>query len=232
MGKEPLILLPGTLCDERLWESQLNGLADVADITIGDTTKQSSIEGLAQDVLTKAPPKFSLAGLSLGGIVALEIMRISPDRVNKLALLSSNPFPPKAEQQQTWQKFIKMTENNQFIDITKEYLLPVLVNEENQSNQMVNTIIQMAENIGPKAYLNQLRAVMDREDQTSILSTITCPTLLMVGAKDVVCPITMTEYMKNIIPNSEMKTVENAGHLVTLEKSAEVTKTMRNWISS
>lgn len=232
MAKEPLLLLPGTLCDEQLWESQVAGLADIADVSVGNLTNENSIEGLAQAVLAKAPSKFSLAGLSLGGIVALEIMRVAPERVNKLALLSSNPFPPKPEQQEMWDTFIEMTENDQFIEVTKDYLLPVLVHDKNRSEQMNNTIIEMAENIGSKAYINQLKAVMNRADQTSILSTISCPTIVMVGEKDIVCPVKMTEYMADTIPSAKMVVIKNAGHLVTMEKPVEVTKSMRDWLLS
>ena len=93
MDKVPLILLPGTLCDERLWE--MVNLSDLADVKVCDVSKADTIEGIAKSVLEEAPDKFALAGLSLGGIISLEIMRIAPERVMKLALLDTNPNPPQ-----------------------------------------------------------------------------------------------------------------------------------------
>lgn len=227
----PLVLLPGTLCDERLWHYPMESLADIADMTVGNLSRYDTINALAEDVLSNAPDKFALAGLSLGGIVALEIMRIAPERVLKLALLDTNPYPPKVEQKSTWETFFEMVKNNQFMDITKIHLLPVLIHPDKQSDKaLVSSILQMAETIGEEAYVNQLKAVMNREDQRPILSSIICPTTIIVGREDIVCPVQISEYMAENIPNSEIKIIENAGHLITLDQPELVGEQLRKWL--
>lgn len=229
--KIPLVLLPGTLCDARLWQYQLRSLDDIADITVGDLSRHDTIKDLAEDVLSEAPKEFILAGLSLGGIVALEIMRIAPERVLKLALLDTNPFPPRIEQRSTWDRYFEMIANNQFMDITKEHLLPVLIHPDKQKDkEVVSVILQMAEKVGEKAYINQLKAVMNREDQRTILPSIKCPTMIIVGKEDHICPVHMSEYMAATVPNAKIEIIENAGHLVTLEQPEKVSRHLREWL--
>lgn len=230
MEKEPLILLPGTLCDERLWNQQINGLVNIADASVISLHNHDSIEGLALEVLSKAPQKFSMAGLSLGGIVALEIMRLAPDRVNRLALLSTNPFLPRPEQQEVWNKFIALSKSGNFLDITKDYLLPVLIDDANRTGELEHIIIEMAEQIGAAGYVNQLRAVASRKEQSSILSTIKCPTIVIGGEEDKVCPVSLIEYMGNAIPNAKQQIVSNAGHLITMEQPEKVTDALKEWL--
>lgn len=231
MEKTPVILLPGSLCDERLWQPQLEFLTDLAEMTVGKLSDFDRIEDLAENILSEAPEKFALAGLSLGGIVALEIMRIAPERVMKLALFDTNPFPPRMDQKATWNKFLKMVDDNKFLEITEKHLMPVLIHRDHQKNKvLVDTIIQMAKTIGEKAYVNQLLAIMNREDQRGILPTIKCPTTVIVGRQDAVCPIEMSEYMVKKIPQAKLRVVENAGHLPTLEQSEIVNTYMREWL--
>jgi len=227
----PLILLPGTLCDERLWQYQLESLQDIAKVTVGNITQHNTIKALAEDVLAKAPREFALAGLSLGGIVALEIMRIAPERVLKLALLDTNPYPPRLEQRSMWERFFEMIDNNQFMDITREHLLPVLIHPDKQNNEeVVSVILDMAEKVGEDAYINQLKAVMNREDQRTILPSITCSTTIIVGREDRVCPVHMSEYMAASVTNATLEIIENAGHLITLEQPENVTRHLRRWL--
>ncbi|MBO1909822.1 alpha/beta fold hydrolase [Sporosarcina sp. 6E9] len=227
----PLIFLPGTLCDARLWQYQMESLEGIADITVGNISRKDSIKALAMDVLSEAPQEFALAGLSLGGIVALEIMRIAPERVTKLALLDTNPYPPKIEQRRIWDRYFEMITNNQFMDITKKHLLPVLIHPDQQNDkELVSVILRMAETVGEEAYINQLKAVMNRNDQTSILPTISCPTTIIVGKEDQICPVHMSVYMATTIPGSNIKIIENAGHLITLEQPEIVNKYLREWL--
>ncbi|WP_252502016.1 alpha/beta fold hydrolase [Sporosarcina sp. Marseille-Q4943] len=227
----PLVLLPGTLCDERLWKYQMESLADIADLAVANISNHDTLTALAEEVLSEAPQEFALAGLSLGGMVALEIMRIAPERVLKLALLDTNPYPPRPEQKDTWNNFFKMIDNNQFMDITKKHLLPVLIHPDKQDDEAtVLTILQMAEAIGEEAYVNQLKAVMSREDQRRILSSVTCPVMIMVGKDDVVCPVPMSEYMASQIPHATLEIIEDAGHLITLEQPENVSQRLKKWL--
>lgn len=232
MKKIPLILLPGTLCDERLWQHQVKALEDIVEITIVDISRSDTIKGIAKDVLAEAPERFALAGLSLGGIVALEIMRLEPERVLKLALFDTNPNPPREEQLVGWQKVLDSEKTAQFIHEITDELLPALIHPDRQNDEeLKRTIHQMAASIGTEGYIRQLKAVRSREDQRSVLSTILCPTMLFVGQQDIVCPPSLSEYMQQQIPHAEMVVIENAGHLPTLEQPSVVNEQMNYWLS-
>ena len=230
MAKVPLILLPGTLCDERLWETV--NLSDLADVKVCDVSKADTLEGIAKSVLEEAPDKFALAGLSLGGIISLEIMRIAPERVIKLALLDTNPNPPSLEQIEGWERFIDMANNGQFLDITINHLLPVLIHPHRRNDEgLVSTIIDMAEKVGIEGYINQLKAVMTRSDQRPILSTISCPTMILVGREDRVCPLRMSEFLTENIPAANLEIISHSGHLSPLEQPEKVSAALREWLS-
>ncbi|MEK4023932.1 alpha/beta fold hydrolase [Sporosarcina sp. FSL W7-1283] len=230
--KIPLLLLPGTLCDDRLWQFQIQGLEDEVNITVGELSKQDSIEALADEILSKMPDKFAVAGLSFGGMVALEIVRKAPERVLKLALLDTNPFPPKEEQISNWNSFLDMIQTQRFGEIVKDYLLPVLIHPDKQSNdELVETIFKMADTMGEEGYINQLRALKKRVDQTTVLPFITCPTLVIVGRQDIVCPIELSKYMADTIPNASLKIVEDSGHLTTMEQPEVVYELLKEWIT-
>ncbi|MCK1992254.1 alpha/beta hydrolase [Peribacillus muralis] len=229
MAKVPLILLPGTLCDERLWETM--NLSDLAEVKVCDVSKADTIEGLAKSVLEDAPERFALAGLSLGGIISLEIMRLAPERVMKLALLDTNPNPPQPEQISGWERFIEMANNGQFLDITRKYLLPVLIHQDRRHDEaLVSKIIDMAEKVGKVGYINQLKAVMTRSDQRPILSAIDCPTMILVGKEDMVCPVQMSEFLTENIPGARLEIVNHSGHLSALEQPEKVSALLRDWL--
>ncbi|NGP45688.1 alpha/beta fold hydrolase [Bacillaceae bacterium SIJ1] len=233
MAKDALILLPGTLCDERLWAHQTESLADIANVTIGDVTKDDSVKEMAQTILKQAPEHFALAGLSLGGIVAMEVVHQAPERVTKLALLNANPYGPKPEQKQAWDQWLRMVEEGRFSEITENHLLPQLIHPERQSNpQLTSTIMDMAEQIGPEAYVRQLRAVATRTDARERLRQIKCPTLLLVGRDDPVCPVQLHEEMAELIPHSTLEVIEHCGHLSTMECPEAVTSALQNWLRS
>jgi pimeloyl-ACP methyl ester carboxylesterase len=231
MTKEHLILLPGTLCNENLWRNQIDDLADVAAIQVGDLTNDDTIQGMATSILNKAPALFSLAGLSMGGIVATEIMRQAPERVKKLALLDTNPNPPLPEQIKGWENFIDMAQHGKFMDVTEKYLLPVLIHPDRQKDlDLIETIKKMAEDVGPKGMINQMKALMTRPDGRENLSAIECPTLVLLGRQDMLCPIDMHEYLVSNIPNASLSVIEECGHLSTLERPEEVTSCLYDWI--
>jgi pimeloyl-ACP methyl ester carboxylesterase len=230
MPRTPLVLLPGTLLDAELFGHQIAHLADVADVIVGDLANDDSIAGMARTVLAAAPLRFALAGLSLGGIVAFEIMRRAPERVSRLALLDTNPLPPRPEQLAAWAELGGLAEAGG-LDQVVDRLLPGLFRPGWRADEgAVRAVRTMAERIGPEAYGRQLRALAGRADNRPTLGTLACPTLVLVGRQDALTPVATHEEMAAAIPNAALVIVEQCGHLSTLEQPQAVTAALRYWM--
>lgn len=226
-----LVLLPGMLCDAGLFAHQTEHLAEVAEVGVGDLTRDDSVGGMARTVLDGAPERFSLAGLSLGGIVAMEVMRRAPERVERLALVDTSPLPPRPDQLETWDGFERMTAEGRFMEVTTERLMPALVHPSRQGEpDITNAIERMAENVGEEAFLRQLSAQRGRPDSRESLARIECPTLVLCGRQDALCPFALHEEMAGTISGAVLVPVEGCGHLSSLERPEAVTAVLRYWM--
>ena len=231
-GKPRLVLLPGMLCDVALFAHQTEHLAEVADVGVGDLTRDDSVAGMAQTVLGAAPETFALAGLSLGGIVAMEVVRRAPGRVERLALLDTTPLPPRPEQLETWDEFERMTGEGRFTDVTTGRLMPALIHpSRREDGYLTGAIERMAENVGGGAFLRQLSAQRGRPDSRESLTGIECPTLVLCGREDALCPYPLHEEMAGLVPGAALVPVERCGHLSSLERPEAVTAVLRYWLA-
>lgn len=227
----PLVLLPGLLCDARLWGHQVLHLADMADITVPDLTGADSLAALAGQVLARAPDRFALAGLSMGGYLAFEIIRQAPDRVARLCLLDTTARPDTAEQLERRMGLIRLAEGGRFASVPG-LLLPNLVHPDRLADEaLATTITAMALDTGAEAFCRQQRAIMGRPDSRPALARITVPTLCIVGGEDAITPPDRAEEMAAAIPGARVAVVERCGHLSTLEQPDAVTALMRQWLA-
>ena len=233
MKKFPLVLVPGLLCDAQLWQPQVEDLADVADIWIAAHTRSDTMAGVARDVLADAPfASFALAGLSMGGYIALEIMRQAPQRVARLALLDTAAGAELPEQTQRRMDFIALAERGKFLGIT-DVLLPLLIHPSRRAERsLTDTIKSMAKNIGKDAFMRQEYAIMSRADSLGLLATIACPTLVLCGRQDELTPLARHEEIAAGIKGARLEVIEDCGHLSTLEKPAEVNAALRCWLAA
>lgn len=227
----PLVLVPGLLCDAQLWQPQAESLADIADIWIADHTRSDSMAGVARDVLAGAPfERFALAGLSMGGYIALEIMRQAPRRVIRLALLDTAATAEQREQTQRRMELIALAERGEFPRVT-EILLPLLLHPARLAETALTEVAKsMAKNVGREAYLRQQRAIMSRADSLGLLATIACPTLVLCGRQDALTPLARHQEIAAGIKGVRLEVIEDCGHLSTLEKPAEVNAALRRWL--
>ena len=225
-----LLLLPGLLTDARLWQGQVAGLAGVARATVADLTGADTVPALAASALAQAPPgQFLLAGLSMGGYVALEIMRQAPDRVAGLALLDTSARPDTAEATEGRRALMGLAESA-FPDVI-ETLLPKLVRPSGLSDaQLVTRIREMADSVGREAFLRQERALISRVDSRPFLGRLRCPTLVLCGREDVITPVEVHQELQAGIPAASLTIVEDSGHLSTLEQPRRVTDALKGWI--
>jgi len=229
--RTPLLLLPGLLCDGALYEAQIAGLADVAAPIVGDLTRHDSIPGMAAAMLGEMPEYFSLAGLSMGGYVAQEIMRQAPHRVIRLALLDTSARTDTEEQRARRHALIDMAGIGHFKGVTQR-LLPMLIHEDHLGDQrLVDTVIGMADRVGHDGFVRQQTAIMGRPDGRADLKRINCPTLVLCGRHDALAPVALHEEMVAAIRGAKLVVVEKCGHLSTLEEPEPVTEAMRDWLT-
>lgn len=222
-------MLPGLLCDDRLWRTQADALSDVVTPMIADLTRDDSIEGMARRVLAEAPPVFALAALSMGGYVAFEIMRQAPDRVTHLALFDTSPAPDAPERAARRRADVAAVERGRFVGITPR-LLPELVHRRHLDGPVGQEVMAMAQRVGKEAFLRQQHAILTRPDSRPTLETIQVPTLIAVGEDDVRAPVAVAEAMHQAIPHSMLYVFWECGHLPPLEVPEEATGVLRTWL--
>ncbi|MFO1349584.1 MAG: alpha/beta fold hydrolase [Gammaproteobacteria bacterium] len=225
-----LLLLPGLLCDRALWRHQIDYLADRADIVVADMTRADTMVEMARSVLAQAPPRFALAGLSMGGYCALEILRQAPQRVERLALLDTTARLDTPEQSQRRRDLMVLSERGEFKGVAT-WLLPLFIHASRLDDKaLVDEIVAMTRRVGPEAFLRQQRAIMSRPDSRPHLPAISCPTLVLCGREDMLTPLAVHEEMAAAIPGARLVVIENSGHLPTLEWPQQVTQALRAWL--
>jgi pimeloyl-ACP methyl ester carboxylesterase len=228
--KIPLVLLPGLLCDAALWAAQITGLSDIADPWVADLSRDDSLEAMARRVLAGAPLRFALAGLSMGGYLAQEIMRRSPERVTRLALLDTSARADAPERTAQRKGFIEQAQKGEFKGIQPR-MLPVYLHPDHLKDSAITAVVlAMAERIGKDGYLRQQQAIMNRPDGRDDLKHIAVPTLVLCGRQDQATPYEHNAEIARLIPGATLVAIERCGHLSTLEKPAEVTAAMRRWL--
>ncbi len=226
----PLLFLPGLLCDGALWEAQMRHLADIAESQVMDLTRNDSVGALATSVLSAAPPRFALAALSMGGYVALEILRQQPARVAKLALIDTTARPDSPDQLSRRRGLINLARSGKFRGVTPR-LLPLLIHPNRQADQtLTSTIMAMAERVGQDAFIRQQTAIMGRPDSRPSLSSITCPTLVIGGREDALTPPALLAEIADAIPGARHVIIEECGHLPPLERPHALSALLRQWL--
>jgi pimeloyl-ACP methyl ester carboxylesterase len=230
--KIPLMLLPGLLCDAALWAPQVAALSDIADPSVADLSRDDSLAGMARRVLSAAPARFALAGLSMGGYVAQEIMRRSPERVTRLALLDTSARADTLERAAQRRGFIELAHKGQFKGIQPR-MLPVYLHPDHlQDKAITDAVLAMAERVGKDAFLRQQQAIMNRPDGRGDLKRIAVPTLVLCGRDDQATPYEHNAEIAGLIPGATLVAIDRCGHLSTMEKPAEVSAAMRRWLAA
>ncbi len=205
-------------------------LADIAEPIVVDLTRDTSIEAMAQRALLAVPPRFAVAGLSMGGYVAQEMMRQAPERVTRLALLDTSARADTPEQRRRRRDLIALSQRGQFHGVTQR-MLPQLIHPDRLGDAtLVKIITEMAEAIATEGFRRQQMAILTRRDGRSDLPRITAPVLVLWGREDLLTPLSLAEEMSALIPNAKLHIVEHCGHITTLERPNEVSGALRQWL--
>ncbi len=226
----PVVMIPGMMCDERIFAHQIEELGTDTEVYIADISKYSSIQELASDVLENSPPKFFLVGHSMGGIVAMEMCSQEPDRIEKLVIMDSNPKPELEETKIKREPQIRNVISGNLAQVMKEEMKPNYLADSYKQKDILNTCMEMALTLGPEVFVRQSRALQGRDDQQSTLEDLDIPVLIMCGSEDKLCSLEKHELMHNIINDSKLEVVMDAGHMPTLEQPQKTTEVIKSWL--
>ncbi|MGO4722951.1 MULTISPECIES: alpha/beta fold hydrolase [unclassified Inquilinus] len=226
----PVVFVPGLLCDADLWAAQLAIVSADRPVVVANIAGADTVAALARAVLADAPQRFALAGLSMGGYVALEIMRQAPERVAGLALLDTSARPDSEEQTRRRRALLALARTGRFKGVTPR-LLPTLLHPDRLADPILTgRVMAMAGRIGRDAFLRQQTAILGRPDSRPDLMRIDCPTLVACGRQDALTPLPLSEEMAGLIPGAELVVVEDSGHLSPMERPDAVNAALASWL--
>jgi pimeloyl-ACP methyl ester carboxylesterase len=228
----PIVLVPGLNCSPRLYAAQLPELWRFGPVTVANHTRDETMAAIAKRALDAAPPRFALAGLSMGGYIALEIVRQAASRVARLALLDTGPRADAPEATAKRHAAIALTQAGRFEDVIGPQF-PLYVHSSRANDAALKAdYLAMCHDVGPEAYVRQQKAIMNRVDSRPLLPTIRCPALVLVGDEDAATPPALSHEMAAAIPGARLVTIAACGHLSTMERPEAVTKELVAWMSA
>ena len=226
----PILLIPGLNCSARLYVAQIPALWQFGPVMVADHRRDDSMATIARRILAEAPPRFALAGLSMGGYIAFEIMRQAPGRVAKLALLDTQARPESPEQTERRKALLDMARQGRFGEITN-LQFPLFVHRRRHGDKTMRALVRtMAEETGAAAFLRQQQAIITRPDSRADLGAIACPTLVLVGEGDELTPPALAHEMQAGIPGARLAVIADSGHLAPIEEPQAVTEALVDWI--
>jgi pimeloyl-ACP methyl ester carboxylesterase len=238
LTQHALILIPGLMCDAAVWAPQVAALGNRVRVRVADHGMRDSLVAMAESVIAHAPPRFAVAGHSMGGRVALEVVRRAPDRVTGLALLDTGyrPLPhgvagerERAERQ----GLVETARNEGMRAVGRRWLrIPMVHPDRLGDRELIEGILDMIDRRTPQQFEAQVRALLQRPDASDILVRITCPTLVLCGQEDAWAQLTAHRDMAALIPGSTFASVPACGHMSTMERPLAVNGALQDWLGA
>jgi pimeloyl-ACP methyl ester carboxylesterase len=228
----PILLLPGLLCDARLWRDQIASLGDIAAPVVADLTQDDRLEAMAERALATMPQHFAVAALSMGGYVAFALLRIAPARISRLLLMDTSARPDSEYQARRRRALIALSGSGRFHGVAPR-MLPTLLHPDRLGDAALGAEVSaMAARVGRDAFVRQQTAILHRPDSRDDLAAIRVPTLVAVGAGDQLTPLPMAEEMARGIAGARLEIIPGCGHLPPMEDPDRTSALMRNWLTN
>ncbi len=218
------------MCNERLFSPQLDALSGERRVHVGCIAGADNVGDMARSILDSAPAQFALAGLSLGGIVAMEVVRQAPERVQRLALMDTNPLPEPPDVAVARAAQIERVKGGALVEVMRDELKPHYLVEGPQRASILDVCMDMAISLGADVFVRQARAISGRPDQRETLRAVAVPTLILTGESDALCPMDRHTLMQELIDDARLVVIPGAGHLPTLEQPDLTTEAIRTWL--
>ena len=228
----PLLLLPGLICDDRLWAAQIQALADHDPVAVPGYPGARTLAAMAEQSLALAPPVFSLAGHSMGGRVALEILRLAPERVERLALLDTGVHPPSAGEAAKRRALLEVARTEGIEAMVDLWLPPMVHPDRRGDTAFMAPLKAMAATGGAERYADQIAAMIERPDPLPLLPRIHCPALIGVGRQDEWSPVEQNREIAAVIPGADFVIFEECGHMAPVEAPDQVSAALRRWLEA
>jgi pimeloyl-ACP methyl ester carboxylesterase len=226
----PIVFIPGLMCTGRIYQHQAETLGQTHPVLLANHWSHDSMAGIVKSILDTAPEKFALAGMSMGGYAALEIMRQAPTRVEKLILMSTSAKPDTPERSADRRKQVDAAKKSGLRPGTKA-LYPKLVHPaRHEDAPLLTTFIEMAEHLGIDAFANQIEAIIGRPDSRPLLSEINIPTLVIAGKDDQLITPDNSEEIASGIKGAKLELVDHCGHMGMIEKPESYTKLLKAFL--
>jgi pimeloyl-ACP methyl ester carboxylesterase len=228
--KQSLVLLCGLLCDETFWSDIPARLASVAEVRVVSFRGFASIRAMAEHVLSLAPERFAVAGHSMGGRVALEVIREAPGRITGLALLNTAVHAVRAGELRSRAHLLRVAYERGMSALAAEWLPPMMGSDVARTAELLPRLTAMIERFSPDAYAAQVNAMLHRPAAISVLSSVAVPTLLLSGSDDTSSPVSQHESMRRRIPHATLFEIHGGGHMAPVERPEPVAAAMREWL--
>ena len=225
-----IVLIPGMMCNQCVFSHQINALEKFFNVIVIEFNEHRDIELGVKNLASNLPNKFHLLGHSMGGIVAMELVKQHSKRVLSLALLNTNPYEEKQELKDKRNKTLKELDALDLISLMKsDYISRYFPDDCRDKNKLIQQCVDMASILDKKVFYNQSVALRDRKDQTSILENVDCKTLIICGERDQLCPVSYHSDMNKMIKNSDLIVLEGVGHMPIIECPLIVNNHLKNF---
>lgn len=226
----PILLVPGLVCTAEVFAPQAAALWPYGAVTIASTLEGGSIHDIAAAILADAPPRFALAGISMGGYISFEILRQAPERVLKLALLDTSARPDAPEQTAARRAAMERARNGEFAALLEEFTTSFMHPSHRADAALLDINVRMGLTVGIDGFIRQTEAIIGRIDSRPSLPAIAVPTLVLVGDADPLTPIELSREIVAGIPQARLAVIDECGHGSTLEQPEAVNRHLVDWI--
>ena len=229
--QEPVVLVPGMLCDARVYGPQITALSSDHPVMVVPVTGGERIEEIASGLLDVLPRRFALAGLAMGAIVAMEILRRAPDRVTRIALMDTNPLAETPQTAADLEPLVIQARAGRAAELAEEMVAAGSLAPGPGRAEVVALLRDMAAHLGGAVAERQIRALQRRRDYQAVLRRCKVPALVACGRHDTVMPVKRHQFMADLIPDARLEVFEDAGHLPVLETPDAATQALRAWLA-
>ena len=227
--KTTVVLIPGLLCDDFVWARVLSALHGRIPVAVVDLSTQDSLTTMAEDTLDACPGDLFVAGHSMGARVAMEMARLAPERVKRLALLDTGIHPLKEGEREKRAEIVAFAHEHGMTALAKRWLPGMVHPDRTEDRALMAGLTAMVERMDPDLHERQIHALVTRPNASEYIASIACPTLLAVGRQDQWSPVSQHEDMLRLMPNATLTVIEDAGHFAPVEQPEAVAELLMDW---